>query len=403
MASAAGLGVVSSCLRCGIKNLSVNMLTKAEQANVNTRLGELLAAQCSELAIGSARNQRSAQRTFLIFAERNLKANYWPMFIGVEGQDLAVPPQWTMLQFLLEKASARSSMRTGSWENLVTALQQWFAIRGHPGPRDWPELAMARKGLKRKMGKLGKAVVTPKKPIRLVMIMAAVELWDERRAKRARRYGRGSVHVYICWRALYWFIYGFFGIARASDAACQQLKNIRYLTNGRRRIGVRLDLPCTKTDQFGRSQTQYLAEFSGAGFPLLQWIERIKTGFNDCGLGQDDYAMQAVGYHRGGAMALKGPMGNAAATLKKVLVETMAELLVTPLYRGTAWIKELRSWTTSASIGCGSLRRGGESHARNSGVSKRAVMKHGRWRSDVVTAYDEMDPAALMAEVSAKM
>ena len=390
-------GLISECWGCGgWKHLAA----RPEWAAQNLRaMKEAVQAEMETQVQSSRAGIRSKLRVFATFCEQRFGFDTGLWLIGHEYEPFVGYPAAAMRNFFTDRASDRDNISSSHWEGQWGAVQAWHSLRGLWGPSDLDNVSALYNGLMKKMGRAGKAIVTPVLPVRGAAALAVVNLYAQRLAAERRRHGPYGARTYFALRALFWFVYGFFGIARGGDARAVRLRDITFLADPRtgQRWAVKITLFVSKTDQFGRTKTQTFPVSSRTGVRFVDIFYDIKLTLRGMGFSPDDRVL--VQCPRGAQWGpSRVPLSARTDVLRVLIRDSLVQVSALPENRHTGWALEIqRARIDNRKFGTASLRRGGETYATERGLQKEQIMRHGRWASDTIHAYDEQPAHVAMA------
>ena len=258
--------------------------------------------------------------------------------------------------------------------NYVNAIAHWHRDKGIEKGR-WPTENLRIKdrmeGLKRMHAGEGLAR-GPKIPISIGLLDAMVEWWTDRAARQP------ECRV-LCEKQIALLLVGFFGLLRGKELVSLKLGDLEFSEHG---VKVRIRESKGAWSRAARHVKKgawaMLARVTRSGFELSEKLAAYVLSLRELGRTEEDWlfpkwntttkTLEKTGVHRESVKDL------IRATLERLQEEFPAEL----------------GFIEKKDFAGHSLRRGGLNHGRRSGNSRFMAKMHGRWRSDAIEAYDEL-------------
>ena len=367
-------GTIRACTGCAVAELKGLGVRDSEAlADAGSRHEMGLRAEQSRLATGTLGNYISYLfgdgASLRKFAETELFVDVATVMPVAPGGTVpvAVAAQWIM--WLETKISVQSI------PNYVSALAHWHRDKGIPQtewPTEDPRVKDRVEGLKRLKAGEGPAR-GPKAPLSLGLLGACIAWWEERE-KREPEVGD------LCRKQKAMLACGFFGLLRGKELVGFKIKDVQI-----RPEGVKLHIRVSKNDQKGKGAWVMLSSVTRSGFNLTQLMKDHLRGLAAAGLTAEHPLFPAWDTVTK-SLTKRHMLKNSVADVIRSTLEALAKEF--PAQLGFLDMKMFAGH---------SLRRGGLNHARRSGNSRFMAKAHGRWRSDAIEAYDELQEDEMAA------
>jgi hypothetical protein len=265
--------------------------------------------------------------------------------------------------------------------NYLNAATNWCRSKGIKEeclPTKDPTLMARMDGMKKMHAGEG-LVRGPKIPISIDLLWAMVEWWRDQAAT-------GKKSELLCRKQEMMLIVGFFGLMRGSEVVQLKIKDLTFVKHG-----VKVAILKSKgawaqaVRKVKKGAWTMLASKTASGFEISKRLMEYCIMLEQNGFTRDDplFPVWDVSEKK---LTKKTMNKNSVAEVIRATLTGLADDF--PVEMGDIDPKLYASH---------SLRRGGLNHGRRSGNSRFMAKLHGRWMSDAIEAYDEMQEDEMAA------